>query len=269
MPKKFLHGIFILDMGLGQKLEEARNRKGISIREATESTKIRSDYLASFEAGNFDINLPDVYLRGFVRLYSRFLGLDQDAIVSDLALELGTAKDMKKSLGSISSSDFNENSEVKKSTGKIKNRAYSKSLLPKLILIFSVVAVLVLIISISYSVLSNPTDLSSEGTMVESVQIQEKLILPTSEETNPPVGVANELKLAAIGPIDRLIVCDEGLSPKKYFEYTSVPLGWESIPFNGSFRCYSSTLENLRFAVDNGPEKKAEGSGSGNFSWSK
>ena len=45
-------------MGLGQKLEDARNRKGISIREATESTKIRSDYLSSFEAGDFNINLP-------------------------------------------------------------------------------------------------------------------------------------------------------------------------------------------------------------------
>ena len=47
-------------MGLGQKLEEARNRKGISIREATESTKIRSDYLSSFESGDFNINLPEV-----------------------------------------------------------------------------------------------------------------------------------------------------------------------------------------------------------------
>jgi cytoskeleton protein RodZ len=31
-------------MAIGQKLEEARNRKGISIREASESTKIRGDY---------------------------------------------------------------------------------------------------------------------------------------------------------------------------------------------------------------------------------
>ena len=30
-------------MAIGQKLEEARNRKGISIREASESTKIRGD----------------------------------------------------------------------------------------------------------------------------------------------------------------------------------------------------------------------------------
>ena len=38
-------------MAIGQKLEEARNRKGISLREAAEeSTKIRGDYLSAYEA---------------------------------------------------------------------------------------------------------------------------------------------------------------------------------------------------------------------------
>ena len=71
------------------KLEEARNRKGISIREASESTKIRGDYLTSFESGNFDLKLPDVYLRGFIRVYARFLGIDPESAVSDLNVELG------------------------------------------------------------------------------------------------------------------------------------------------------------------------------------
>ena len=54
-------------MAIGQKLEEARNRKGVSIREAEESTKIRGDYLSAFESSNFKIDLPEVYLRGFTR----------------------------------------------------------------------------------------------------------------------------------------------------------------------------------------------------------
>ena len=45
-------------MAIGQKLEEARNRKGISIREAEESTKIRGDYLSAFEANNFRYRPP-------------------------------------------------------------------------------------------------------------------------------------------------------------------------------------------------------------------
>ena len=91
-----------------------------------------------------------------------------------------------------------------------------------------------------------------------------------SEVNSPDVQLNNELKLAAIGPIERLIICDEGETPKKYHEFSNLPIGWEkAIEFKNSFRCYSSSLENLRFAVDDGPEKKAEGTGAGNFSWTK
>ena len=100
-------------MAIGQKLEEARNRKGISIREASESTKIRGDYLSAFEAGQFDIDLPEVYLRGFIRLYSRFLDLDQEAMLADLDLELGNSstRTQKKSLGTLTSPEPSENSD--------------------------------------------------------------------------------------------------------------------------------------------------------------
>lgn len=69
---------------IGERLEEARKRKGISIREAAESTKIRGDYLQKFEANSFDIDLPPLYIRGFLRTYSRFLDLDPERIVSDV-----------------------------------------------------------------------------------------------------------------------------------------------------------------------------------------
>jgi cytoskeleton protein RodZ len=69
---------------IGERLEEARKRKGISIREAAETTKIRGDYLQKFEANSFDIDLPPLYIRGFVRTYARFLDLDPERIVSDV-----------------------------------------------------------------------------------------------------------------------------------------------------------------------------------------
>jgi len=49
---------------IGERLEEARKRKGISIREASEATKIRSEYLHKFESNSLDINLPEIYIRG-------------------------------------------------------------------------------------------------------------------------------------------------------------------------------------------------------------
>jgi cytoskeleton protein RodZ len=75
---------------IGERLEEARKRKGISIREAAEATKIRSDYLHKFESNQFDIKLPEIYVRGFLRTYANYLKLPAEKIVSDYnALGLG------------------------------------------------------------------------------------------------------------------------------------------------------------------------------------
>ncbi len=68
---------------IGERLEEARKRKGISIREAAEATKIRSDYLHKFESNQYDIRLPEIYVRGFLRSYSNFLKLPADKIIAD------------------------------------------------------------------------------------------------------------------------------------------------------------------------------------------
>jgi cytoskeleton protein RodZ len=68
---------------IGERLEEARKRKGVSIREAAETTKIRGDYLQKFEANSFDVDLPPLYVRGFLRSYARFLDLDPDRVVND------------------------------------------------------------------------------------------------------------------------------------------------------------------------------------------
>lgn len=65
---------------IGEKLEEARKQKGITIREAAEVTKIRGEFLAHFENNHFDLNLPEIYARGFVKLYAKYLGLDPEQI---------------------------------------------------------------------------------------------------------------------------------------------------------------------------------------------
>jgi cytoskeleton protein RodZ len=78
---------------IGERLEEARKRKGISIREAAEATKIRSDYLQKFEANTFDLDLPALYIKGFVRSYARYLDLDAGRLMQDFgAAQAGEGK---------------------------------------------------------------------------------------------------------------------------------------------------------------------------------
>jgi transcriptional regulator with XRE-family HTH domain len=68
---------------IGERLEEARKRKGISIREAAEATKIRGEYLHKLESNSFDLNLPEIYIRGFLRNYAVYLKLNADKIIAD------------------------------------------------------------------------------------------------------------------------------------------------------------------------------------------
>jgi hypothetical protein len=83
---------------IGERLEEARKRRGISIREAAETTKIRSDFLSSFEDNSFDINLPEIYVRGFLRNYALFLRINPETIVTDYtATLLGESKSRRES----------------------------------------------------------------------------------------------------------------------------------------------------------------------------
>jgi len=68
---------------IGERLEEARKRMNLSIREVAEATKIRGDYLIAMEDNSFDIPLPQIYIRGFLKNYTRFLKLDPSRILTD------------------------------------------------------------------------------------------------------------------------------------------------------------------------------------------
>jgi transcriptional regulator with XRE-family HTH domain len=70
---------------IGERLEEARKKKGMSIREAAEGTKIRGDYLQKFESNDFNIGLTEIYTRGFLRSYAVFLKVPADRILNDYA----------------------------------------------------------------------------------------------------------------------------------------------------------------------------------------
>jgi len=56
--------------------------KGISLEAAEESTKIRRKYLEAMENENFDVLPGKVYVKGFIKNYAAFLGLNANSMVS-------------------------------------------------------------------------------------------------------------------------------------------------------------------------------------------
>jgi cytoskeletal protein RodZ len=67
---------------IGRALELARKRRGLSLKQVEEATKIRAGYLADLEQENFDV-LPAVYVQGYLKTYASFLHLDADAMVGE------------------------------------------------------------------------------------------------------------------------------------------------------------------------------------------
>lgn len=68
---------------IGNALREARNRQGLSIRDAEDATKIRSKYLQAMEQDDFEVLPGPTFVMGFLRTYSAYLGLDADAVVEE------------------------------------------------------------------------------------------------------------------------------------------------------------------------------------------
>lgn len=61
---------------IGRGLRGERERLGLSLRQAEADTRIRTRYLSALEEERFEELPGDAYVRGFLRSYATYLGLD-------------------------------------------------------------------------------------------------------------------------------------------------------------------------------------------------
>jgi len=66
---------------IGEILREARHNKRASLEDASRATRIKMDILEQLEADEFDKLAAPAYTKGFLKLYSEYLGLDSQAMV--------------------------------------------------------------------------------------------------------------------------------------------------------------------------------------------
>jgi cytoskeletal protein RodZ len=83
---------------LGDEFRAAREARHLSLSDVSEQIHIRSTYLESIENEDWSAIAAPVYVKGFLRTYARFLGLDQEdavrryaALVADGAPASGPA----------------------------------------------------------------------------------------------------------------------------------------------------------------------------------
>ncbi len=74
---------------IGHILREARENKGLSLEEAQAKTRISVRYLTALENGQYSALPTAVHVRGFLRNYARFLGLDPQPLLTRYAAGQG------------------------------------------------------------------------------------------------------------------------------------------------------------------------------------
>lgn len=63
-------------LSLGDYLKTKRQQKGISVIQASDQTKIPQNLINSLENSDYDAFSSEVYLRGFIKNYAKFLDID-------------------------------------------------------------------------------------------------------------------------------------------------------------------------------------------------
>ena len=66
---------------IGHILREARENKGLTLEDVQAKTRINVRYLAALESGHFEALPTPVHVRGFLRNYARYLGLDPQPLL--------------------------------------------------------------------------------------------------------------------------------------------------------------------------------------------
>src|SRR4051795_1216301 len=74
---------------IGNSLREARHRQQLDLTDVEQSTKIRARYLRALEEEAFDVLPAQTYVKGFLRTYADWLGLDGQLYVDEYNARCG------------------------------------------------------------------------------------------------------------------------------------------------------------------------------------
>jgi hypothetical protein len=68
---------------IGDSLREARNRRGLSPADVQKDLRIRERYLTALEEERWELLPGEAYIKGFLRQYAEFLGLDGNLYIEE------------------------------------------------------------------------------------------------------------------------------------------------------------------------------------------
>jgi cytoskeleton protein RodZ len=78
---------------IGNSLREARYRQQLELSDVEQATKIRARYLQALEEESFEALPAQTYVKGFLRTYADYLGLDGQLYVDEYNSRFGVGED--------------------------------------------------------------------------------------------------------------------------------------------------------------------------------
>jgi cytoskeleton protein RodZ len=76
----------------GPRLKEHREKRGITLEQISQSTKIGTRFLQALEDDHFERLPGGIFNKGFVRAYARCIGVDEDQAVADYLAATGASQ---------------------------------------------------------------------------------------------------------------------------------------------------------------------------------
>lgn len=200
--------------GIGDILKKTRETKGITLQEVSEATKIRLKYLEAIEHEEFQLLPGEIYARGFVTTYLKYLGIkDQPEVLAIMQkkveappvpthVETEQEKERQTRLSRKAAQPKKRSTGKKTPAASFEEKPLSKK--SSLIIILSVVAIILLLALQWFYTKSQQEEVPQDTVKQEDVQNDETEQNPAEEQppTEPepvtppePVYTGLEMKL--------------------------------------------------------------------------
>jgi cytoskeletal protein RodZ len=95
MPNGFIKKS-VETLTLGEKLKKIRSERRISLTDISRFTKIQLKYLENIEEGLYEKLPSDVYVKGFLKNYAKFLGVNGESLIRLYQKERGIKRSLDK-----------------------------------------------------------------------------------------------------------------------------------------------------------------------------
>ncbi len=93
-------------MTLAEKLKKVRSERRLSLNEISKNTGIQAKYIEKLEEGDFDSLPADVYVKGLLRNYADYLGINEKVFLKAFEKERAIHKNIKEKDNPVQNKNF-------------------------------------------------------------------------------------------------------------------------------------------------------------------